>query len=72
MLDEASAGFIATLAASGLKPLHELSPQEAREAGSRTSSTVAGRAGTAFRAWRTSSSVRCGCGFSSRTSVLAA
>jgi cyclohexanone monooxygenase len=33
MLDEASAGFIATLTASGLKPLHELSPQEARAAG---------------------------------------
>jgi cation diffusion facilitator CzcD-associated flavoprotein CzcO/acetyl esterase/lipase len=33
MLDEASAGFIATLAASGLKPVHELSPEEARAAG---------------------------------------
>ena len=33
MLDEASAGFIATLTDSGLPPLHELSPQEARAAG---------------------------------------
>src|SRR5215210_6738080 len=33
MLDETSAGFIATLAASGLKPVHELSPEEARAAG---------------------------------------
>ncbi len=35
MLDEASAGFIATLAEDGLPPLHELSPQEARAAGAR-------------------------------------
>ena len=35
MLDEASAGFIATLAASGLPPIHELSPHEARAAGAR-------------------------------------
>jgi cation diffusion facilitator CzcD-associated flavoprotein CzcO/acetyl esterase/lipase len=33
MLDEASAGFIATLAESGLPPLHELSPLQARAAG---------------------------------------
>src|SRR5215207_11690738 len=33
MLDEASASFLAELAASGLPPLHTLSPQEAREAG---------------------------------------
>ena len=33
MLDEASTGFIADLAASGLPPLHELSPREARAAG---------------------------------------
>ena len=33
MLDEPSAEFIATLAASGLPPLHELSPQQARAAG---------------------------------------
>src|SRR4051812_42905985 len=33
MLDEASAGFIAAMAASGVPPLHELSPQAAREAG---------------------------------------
>jgi cation diffusion facilitator CzcD-associated flavoprotein CzcO/acetyl esterase/lipase len=33
MLDEPSAEFIATLAASGLPPLHELSPQQARTAG---------------------------------------
>jgi cation diffusion facilitator CzcD-associated flavoprotein CzcO/acetyl esterase/lipase len=35
MLDEPSAQFIATLAASGLPPLHELSPREARAAGAR-------------------------------------
>jgi cation diffusion facilitator CzcD-associated flavoprotein CzcO/acetyl esterase/lipase len=35
MLDEASATFIAELAASGLPPLHELSPRDAREAGAR-------------------------------------
>ena len=35
MLDEASATFIAELAASGLPPLHEMSPREAREAGAR-------------------------------------
>jgi cation diffusion facilitator CzcD-associated flavoprotein CzcO/acetyl esterase/lipase len=34
MLDEASARFITELAASGMPPLHELSPREAREAGS--------------------------------------
>jgi cation diffusion facilitator CzcD-associated flavoprotein CzcO/acetyl esterase/lipase len=33
MLDEASAGFIAAMAASGVPPLHESSPHEAREAG---------------------------------------
>jgi cation diffusion facilitator CzcD-associated flavoprotein CzcO/acetyl esterase/lipase len=33
MLDEPSAEFIATLAASGLPPLHELSPPQARAAG---------------------------------------
>ena len=33
MLDEASASFVAELAASGLPPLHMLSPHEAREAG---------------------------------------
>ena len=35
MLDDASATFLAELAASGMPPLHELSPPEAREAGSR-------------------------------------
>ena len=35
MLDEANTAFIATLAASGLPPLHELSPHEARAAGAR-------------------------------------
>ena len=35
MLDEASTGFIADLAASGLPPLHELTPPEARAAGAR-------------------------------------
>jgi cation diffusion facilitator CzcD-associated flavoprotein CzcO/acetyl esterase/lipase len=35
MLDDATAGFLATLAESGLPPLHELSPQEARAAGAR-------------------------------------
>ena len=35
MLDEASATFIAELAASGMPPLHELSPRDARHAGSR-------------------------------------
>ena len=33
MLDEANTAFIATLAASGVAPLHELSPSEARAAG---------------------------------------
>ena len=33
MLDEANMAFIATLAASGVTPLHELSPSEARAAG---------------------------------------
>jgi cation diffusion facilitator CzcD-associated flavoprotein CzcO/acetyl esterase/lipase len=33
MLDEATTDFIAALAASGLPPLHELTPQEARAAG---------------------------------------
>src|SRR4051794_41638241 len=33
MLDEASARLIAALAASGLPPLHELTPEEARAAG---------------------------------------
>jgi cation diffusion facilitator CzcD-associated flavoprotein CzcO/acetyl esterase/lipase len=35
MLDDATAGFLAALAESGLPPLHELSPQEARAAGAR-------------------------------------
>src|SRR3954466_8890153 len=33
MLDEASARLIAALAASGLPPLHELTPEQARAAG---------------------------------------
>ena len=33
MLDDATAAFLAALAESGLPPLHELSPQEARAAG---------------------------------------
>jgi cation diffusion facilitator CzcD-associated flavoprotein CzcO/acetyl esterase/lipase len=35
MLDDATAAFLAALAESGLPPLHELSPQEARAAGAR-------------------------------------
>src|SRR4051794_12373046 len=35
MLDETSAGFIASLRTNGLPPLHELSPGEARAAGAR-------------------------------------
>ena len=35
MLDETSAGFIATLRTNGLPPLHDLSPGEARAAGAR-------------------------------------
>src|SRR5688572_5223629 len=35
MLDEPNRAFLATLAASGLPPLHELSPGEARAAGAR-------------------------------------
>jgi cation diffusion facilitator CzcD-associated flavoprotein CzcO/acetyl esterase/lipase len=35
MLDDATATFLATLAESGLPPLHALSPQEARAAGAR-------------------------------------
>jgi hypothetical protein len=33
MLDEASAHFIAELAASGAPPIHELNPEQARRAG---------------------------------------
>ena len=33
MLDDATAAFLAKLAESGLPPMHELSPQEARAAG---------------------------------------
>src|SRR5436305_3793517 len=35
MLDDASVKFLSELAASGLPPMHELSPSEAREAGKR-------------------------------------
>jgi acetyl esterase len=35
MLDEASATFLASMAESGLPPLHELTPRAAREAGAR-------------------------------------
>ena len=35
MLDEASPTFLASMAESGLPPLHELTPQAAREAGAR-------------------------------------
>ena len=33
MLDDATAAFLAKLAESGLPPMHELTPQEARAAG---------------------------------------
>ena len=35
MLDDASVKFLSELAASGLPPMHELTPSEAREAGKR-------------------------------------
>src|SRR5437588_7192998 len=35
MLDEAGANFIAELAASGVRPIHALTPEQGREAGQR-------------------------------------
>ena len=57
MLDESTTRFLDELAAAGLPPIHELSPEQARAAGERHGRAATAR-GPRWRAPKRSSSAR--------------